>query len=278
MLGYYSIISLCRIHTTLGDYYNALKVLEGFDFNSKKAMSTRIMSCHICLSYHVAFSYLMMRRYEDAMKTASNVLLYLVRGHHNEAEFAATIDRLFSIIALCVGLSTLTVDDSIINALKDKFQDKVARIQHMDMSSFDEMFESAVPVFISPAVPSYSKEESAAPNPFQSQKAKFVNEIMQQEAIPALSSVLRLYTSISIEKLQSYLGAEDLERLLLSFRHKTLTKVNGGEGSPLDGEFKAASEVNFRVDGNMITINESRVQRSYAEYFLKHMTRMEDLL
>ena len=93
------------------------------------------------------------------------------------------------------------------------------------MSSFDEMFESAVPVFISPAVPSYSKEESAAPNPFQSQKAKFVNEIMQQEAIPALSSVLRLYTSISIEKLQSYLGAEDLERLLLSFRHKTLTKV-----------------------------------------------------
>ena len=49
-------------------------------------MSTRIMSCHICLSYHVAFSYLMMRRYEDAMKTASNVLLYLVRGHHNEAE------------------------------------------------------------------------------------------------------------------------------------------------------------------------------------------------
>lgn len=33
MLGYYSLVGLLRLHSLLGDYYQALKVLENIDFN-----------------------------------------------------------------------------------------------------------------------------------------------------------------------------------------------------------------------------------------------------
>lgn len=35
MLGYFSLIGLLRLHSLLGDYYQALKVLESIDFNKK---------------------------------------------------------------------------------------------------------------------------------------------------------------------------------------------------------------------------------------------------
>jgi hypothetical protein len=40
MLGYFSLIGLCRLHCILGDYYQALKVLDNIDL-SKKVRSVR---------------------------------------------------------------------------------------------------------------------------------------------------------------------------------------------------------------------------------------------
>lgn len=35
MLGYFSLVGLLRLHSLLGDYYQALKVLESMNFNKK---------------------------------------------------------------------------------------------------------------------------------------------------------------------------------------------------------------------------------------------------
>lgn len=35
MLGYFSLVGLLRLHSLLGDYYQALKILECIDFNKK---------------------------------------------------------------------------------------------------------------------------------------------------------------------------------------------------------------------------------------------------
>ena len=35
MLGYFSLVGLLRLHSLLGDYYQALRVLEKIDFNKK---------------------------------------------------------------------------------------------------------------------------------------------------------------------------------------------------------------------------------------------------
>lgn len=35
MLGYYSLVGLLRLHSLLGDYYQAIKVLENIELNKK---------------------------------------------------------------------------------------------------------------------------------------------------------------------------------------------------------------------------------------------------
>lgn len=74
-LGYFSIIGLCRIHTLLADYKLAVKVLDPIDIDDRKAIFTQVTACHISLLYHLGFSYMMMRRYVDALEMFSQILL-----------------------------------------------------------------------------------------------------------------------------------------------------------------------------------------------------------
>ncbi|MDK2413600.1 hypothetical protein QHH03_31395, partial [Aphanizomenon sp. 202] len=78
MLGYFSLIGLLRLHSLLGDYYQAIKVLENIELN-KKSMYSRVPACQITTYYYVGFAYMMMRRYADAIRTFSNILVYIQR-------------------------------------------------------------------------------------------------------------------------------------------------------------------------------------------------------
>lgn len=43
MLGYFSLVGLLRLHSLLGDYYQAIKVLENIELNKKVIKSSGIM-------------------------------------------------------------------------------------------------------------------------------------------------------------------------------------------------------------------------------------------
>lgn len=78
MLGYFSLVGLLRLHSLLGDFYQAVKVLENMELN-KKTLYSRVPACQISTYYYVGFAYLMMRRYADAIRTFSHILLYVQR-------------------------------------------------------------------------------------------------------------------------------------------------------------------------------------------------------
>lgn len=42
MLGYFSLVGLLRLHSLLGDFYQAVKVLENMELNKKVRLSTVI--------------------------------------------------------------------------------------------------------------------------------------------------------------------------------------------------------------------------------------------
>lgn len=77
-LGYFSLVGLLRVHSLLGDYYQAIKVLEPIEIH-KKTHYSHIPACQISTSYYVGFAYMMMRRYSDAIRTFSSILLYIQR-------------------------------------------------------------------------------------------------------------------------------------------------------------------------------------------------------
>jgi len=88
MLGYYSVICLLRVHNLLGDYRLALKQLDPIDI-SRRGLLGRVMACHITTYYYMGFAYMMSRRYMDAIKALSNILLYINRTKQYHTRSAA---------------------------------------------------------------------------------------------------------------------------------------------------------------------------------------------
>ena len=78
MMGYFSLVGLLRLHSLLGDFHQAIKVLENVELN-KKSLYSRVPGCQISMYYYVGFAYMMMRRYADAIRTFSSILLYIQR-------------------------------------------------------------------------------------------------------------------------------------------------------------------------------------------------------
>ena len=72
--GYFSLLSLLRVHVLLGDYTLALMVLDDIDLKGIAEPSTRlhaVHAAHVSTFYYVGFAYMMMRRYTDAVDVLS---------------------------------------------------------------------------------------------------------------------------------------------------------------------------------------------------------------
>ncbi|XP_023229805.1 eukaryotic translation initiation factor 3 subunit L-like [Centruroides sculpturatus] len=94
MLGYFSLVALLRLHSLLGDYHQAIKVLENIDLN-KNSMYSRVAACQITTYYYVGFAYMMMRRYADAIRTFSNILLYIQRTRQMFQQRTYQVDQVY---------------------------------------------------------------------------------------------------------------------------------------------------------------------------------------
>jgi translation initiation factor 3 subunit L len=285
-LGYFSIIGQLRIQCLLGDYYLALKTLVPIDLN-RKGFYTRVTACHITLYYYLGFSYLMMRRYVDAIKALSNILLYINRTkqyHTRSYQYEQIVkkhDQMYTLLAIAVSLCPQRIDETVHAVLRDKYVDKMIKMQRGDESVFDELFSFACPKFITPASPNYDEESPQNYNQdaYLLQLKLFLLDVRQQVQLPIIRSYLKLYSTISTDKLANFLDMDEamLRTFLICFKHKTHNLIWTG-GSSLNGKLASSSDVDFYIDQDMIHIVDSKITRRYGEFFIRHINKFEEII
>uniref|UniRef100_A0A8D1NNL7 Eukaryotic translation initiation factor 3 subunit L n=1 Tax=Sus scrofa TaxID=9823 RepID=A0A8D1NNL7_PIG len=286
MLGYFSLVGLLRLHSLLGDYYQAIKVLENIELN-KKSMYSRVPECQVTTYYYVGFAYLMMRRYQDAIRVFANILLYIQR---TKSMFQRTTykyeminkqnEQMHALLAIALTMYPMRIDESIHLQLREKYGDKMLRMQKGDPQVYEELFSYSCPKFLSPVVPNY---DNVHPNyhkePFLQQLKVFSDEVQQQAQLSTIRSFLKLYTTMPVAKLAGFLDLTEQEfRIqLLVFKHKMKNLVWTSGISALDGEFQSASEVDFYIDKDMIHIADTKVARRYGDFFIRQIHKFEEL-
>ncbi|XP_044071450.1 eukaryotic translation initiation factor 3 subunit L isoform X2 [Siniperca chuatsi] len=286
MLGYFSLVGLLRLHSLLGDYYQAIKVLENIELN-KKSMYSRVPECQITTYYYVGFAYLMMRRYQDAIRVFANILLYIQRTRNmfQRSTYKYEMinkqnEQMHGLLAIALTMYPMRIDESIHTQLREKYGDKMLRMQKGDLQVFEELFSFACPKFLSPVVPNY---DNVHPNyhkePFQQQLKVFAEEVQQQAQLSTIRSFLKLYTTMPVAKLAGFLDMTEQEfRIqLLVFKHKMKNLVWTSGISALEGEFQSASEVDFYIDKDMIHIADTKVARRYGDFFIRQIHKFEEL-
>ena len=287
MLGYFSLVGLCRLHSLLGDYHQALLVLENIELN-KKSLYSRVASCQITTYYYVGFAYMMMRRYADAIRTFSNILVYIqrtkvmyaVRSYQTD-QINKQTDKMYHLLSICLVLHPQRIDEAIQSTLREKaLAEKIARMTRGDIPEFTGCFTFACPKFLSPIPPSF---ESAPANyhkdAFQQQLKVFLDEVQQQMQISIMRSYLKLYTTMPVEKMAAFteMNSQDFCNSLLCFKHKMMNEVWTKGTSGLTGEFQSDSEVDFYIDREMIHIADTKVAQRYGDFFIRQIHKLEDV-
>lgn len=156
-----------------------------------------------------------------------------------------------ALLAIALTMYPMRIDESIHLQLREKYGDKMLRMQKGDPQVYEELFSYACPKFLSPVVPNY---DNVHPNyhkePFLQQLKVFADEVQQQAQLSTIRSFLKLYTTMPVAKLAGFLDLTEQEfRIqLLVFKHKMKNLVWTSGISALDGEFQSASEVDFYID------------------------------
>lgn len=256
-LGYFSIIGLLRVHVLLGDYSLALKTLDDIELN-KKAMFARVISAHFATYYYVGFSYMMMRRYADAIRMFSHILVYVSRTKNfqkNAQQYdyiTKKNDQMYALIAICVAFNPTRLDDTIHTALKEKYGEQFNRMQRGGPDSlkiFEDLFRSACPKFMNPTVPDFDNPEVNV-DPTDHQVAIFMEEVKTNMWSPTLKSYLKLYTTMDLKKLAGFLEVEPekLRSWLLVNKQRSRT-IRWSEGALLHGDVVNSSDLDYAMQG-----------------------------
>jgi len=289
MMGYFSLIGLLRLHSLLGDYYQAIKVLASVDLNSeKKEVYSRVAACQVTTYYYVGFAYMMMRRYGDAIRTFTNVLQYAMRAKQtiqtkSTNQFDAIkkqTEQMYQLLAICLVLCPQRIDEQVNGQMKEKLADKMLKMQKGDLAMFEELFSWSCPKFIAAMPPNYdAPPANCHMEPFNLQLRMFLEEVQQQSIIPIIRSYLKLYTTMSIPKLASLsdLDEDTLQTALLCFKHKqrNMTWTKGTDA--LEGELLSKPETDFYIDMDMIHIADTKIARKYGDFFVRQITKIEEV-
>uniref|UniRef100_A0A672NYQ5 Eukaryotic translation initiation factor 3 subunit L n=1 Tax=Sinocyclocheilus grahami TaxID=75366 RepID=A0A672NYQ5_SINGR len=260
MLGYFSLVGLLRRHSLLGDYYQAIKVLENIELN-KKSMYSRVPECQITTYYYRTRHMFQRTTYKYEMINKQN-------------------EQMHGLLAIALTMYPMRIDESIHTQLREKYGDKMLRMQKGDLQVFEELFSFACPKFLSPVVPNY---DNVHPNyhkePFQQQLKVSAEEVQQKAQLSTFRSFLKLYSTMPVAKLAGFLDMSEQEfRIqLLVFKHKMKNLVWTSGISALDGEFQSASEVDFYIDKDMIHIADTKVARRYGDFFIRQIHKFEEL-
>jgi len=304
MLGYFSLVGLLRLNSQFGDYYQAIKAVEHVEFDKMKSLFSRVPGCHISMYYYVGFAYMMMRRYDDAIRTLTSILLYIqrtkgmfqARTYQND-QINKQGEQMFTLLCICLALHPRRIDESLHtiifqnqeNKKETNYSQKIYNMQAGDLSEFEACFAFACPKFLSPVPPSLDDKkdnvDSMHKEPLRLQQKVFMDEVRQQMILPTIRSYLKLYTSMPMDKLAKYMctpaevcTVDALESNLLCFKHKMMNLVWTSKGtSGLEGEFQAESEVDFYIDKNMIHIADTKVDRRYGDFFIRQIHKFEEL-
>lgn len=276
-LGYFSIIGLLRVHTLLGDFSLALQTMEGIQLN-KKAFFARVATAHYTTYYYVGFCYMMLRRYADAIKAFSHILLFISRTKNinRSAQFDAVTkksDQMYALLAMCVALNPTRLDDVIHATLREKYGEQLYKMQRGGADAlpiFEELFAFASPKFVSPNVPDF---ENPAMNvsPARYHSKVFMQDVTNTITAPSLKNYLNLYASMDISKLAKFLetNPDEVRAVLVNFKQKN-RQLKWNDGDILEGSYSIVSDIDISLENDIIHVSEIKNSRKYADWFLRN--------
>lgn len=139
------------------------------------------------------------------------------------------------------------------------------------------MFHYACPKFLSPVPPNFEGvTDQYLMEPYNQQLKVFIDEVQQQCHISDIRSFLKLYTTLPIAKLASFINKSpaELKAILLCFKHK-MSNIESDMVST--EEFRSSSEVDFYIHNEMVHIADTKVATRFSDFFIRQIHKLNEV-
>eukprot|EP01082_Thalassiosira_pseudonana_P002458 g2116.t1 g2116 contig11:744127-745943(-) len=302
-LAILSLVTISRLECLLGDYKAAISALDvvyndhdtkvpvGEEMKSAEELVNGVFPARLSLAYHAGVSYLMLRRYKDAVGVLGGICLFMQRGFKTgqlrkipgSEQFNKLFDRMIALLAILTHICpTAILDDSIASIVRDKHANNLSKIESGE-EGYEDLFVFACPKFVNAAVPDYAQalKPGAEMMPYGQDAYKlqvhhFMNEMTAHQTLRKMRSYMSLYTSIGVEKLASFndMKVEEFEPWLTCFKHK-VRQLERGEGGDKMG---TAMDIHYYVGENLVHVDEAEKVRRFETFFMKQIANNDDIL
>jgi len=331
-LALFAAVAQARLECLLGDYTASLDALSliqstsndvqlinpprGAEDDAKPLTPAEVVdsvfAAKLNVAYHQGVCYLMLRRYKDASFVLGNICSTMQRGFKageyksipGSDQFGKLFDRMIALLAIITHACPETglVEDGIARSIREKHGKQLSKIEAGE-EGYEDLFIYACPKFITPSVPRYelaSMEGAGAgagpsnQDAYKLQVKHFMNEMANQQTMRKLRSYMKLYTSISLEKLGRLVMEEDFISLLLSYKHKmrqiessTNSSGSGGKPSSGSGDESAAStsesvgtvmDIHYFINDGIIHVDEAEKLHRFENYFMSQISQSIDVM
>ncbi|WVZ20844.1 hypothetical protein V8G54_008166 [Vigna mungo] len=239
-------------------------------------------------------------RYVEAIREFNKILLYIFKTkqyHQKSPQYEQILkknEQMYALLAICLSLcpQTRLVDETVNSQLREKYGEKMARMQRYDDEAFaiyDELFSYACPKFITPSAPSFEEPlVNYNQDAYRLQLKLFLYEAKQQQLLSGVRTFLKVYSTISFAKLASYMEVDEptLRTILITYKHKT-------HAVDSDGKITSNADVDFYIDEvqvlaltticitesvDTIHVVESKPAKRYGDYFLRQIVKLEGVI
>lgn len=270
-LSLFASVTLSRLECLLGDYTSSLKALGMIIKNENTPTDAEntwgsclqsVFTARLSLAYHAGVSFLMLRRYKDAMKTLGDICAFMQRGFKTGQlrrleQYNKQYDRMLALLAILQHICPAPVlEDAVARAVREKYGTK------LESSRLEDFFMA--PKFI-------SLDTSLSAQ--QHQLSIFVSEMKPQPAGRNLRSFLKLYTRLPVQKLANFhdMSVDEFLPLLLSYKSRMRQKELP------DGEYKMALDIHYYLVGDEVHVDEAEKQRRFENYFIGQIAQNGDI-
>ena len=260
VLGLFSLVALLRVNVLLGDYYAAMDIADRLQLHTVAAkIMKRVPAAHVSLFYHVGFAYLMLRRYADAADMFNEALA--VRPEQRQYADALQQQSL-SLLAMTSTLGGMPFDvNSFVDRSKKVQQEEdVLLMEQGDIDRLREVFMRTCPKFIPMGEVATGGAALTGLEGKEQQCRVFMREVQQRVGVLRLRGYLRLYQTVTTDKVALLLGCApeevDSQILCCKLKMRQLTHPEDEkEGThPLRGEWMSHTNIDFTVSGNTVNV------------------------
>ncbi|EUD68441.1 hypothetical protein C922_00837 [Plasmodium inui San Antonio 1] len=270
--AYFSCCVLLKVYVLMGDYYTALKIISYIEL-SHKALYWKVTLCHMNIFYHIAFCYMMLRRYNDSIKILSQILVYLSKQkihlsnqqRYQQSQIHKLIDKMYFIVIICHSLSNTRLDETVLQNIKENYSGKFyALLQTTNEQAYADLFYKVAPKFIDPLsnisfqlLANFENVQNQTYNsdPMTTQLNIFLKDVSYQKKAFHFISYSKLYHNIQLKKLSSLMNYGDHQsRLAEEKQSRHAVEQPNGETNGL-----ATHSADGQTGGSLLPPNEELV-------------------